>query len=106
MKTSFILCFSFFTTFFYSQNPFLQIQLDSNDELGEIENAYIVKDDSNDKLYTFIEEERKTYGFKYNNRKELESKVISDGLKRKYKEIIGQAVDNEIVLLLQKNNVR
>lgn len=88
----------------YGQDLFHKISLDNKTSINTIENAHIIRDKTTNYLYAFMEESKTTYGYLYNIENAEIGRLVSSGLKRKYKEIIGQAITDQKVRLIQKNN--
>lgn len=68
-----------------------------------IKNVHLIKDAHSEVLSIFIEESKITYGFQYDKDLKQIAQLTSQGLKRKYKEIIGQANHQDKVRIIQKN---
>lgn len=87
----------------YGQEEFLKVSLKGiKNNSALINNVHLLENDKSGKLSIFIEEAKTTYGFQYEGNKQT-AQLTSQGLKRKYKEIIGQAQDDGKVRLIQKN---
>lgn len=99
--------FLFFCLFFntlYPQSNFLSVDLKTVDSEKTLKEVKLIKDQRNGDYYTVLEEEKTTYAFKYNKNKALLGQITSEGLKRKYKEIIGHIIKGNQLILIQKNN--
>lgn len=93
------LCFSLF-----AQEKYLEVSLkDVKTTSGFITNVHLIKNDASGSLSLFLEEPKTTYGFKYDENLNQTAQLTSKGVKRKYKEIIGQASGEGKVRLIQKN---
>tara|TARA_Y100000815_G_C13309871_1_gene488031 strand:- start:249 stop:1658 length:1410 start_codon:yes stop_codon:yes gene_type:complete len=103
MKTK-LLFLLLFVNLINAQTRYLEVKIKDKESNDDIKSATIIEDSINSSLFTFLEEEKVTYGFKYNHHRLLESKITSEGLKRKYKSIIGSIVNNNKVRLLETNN--
>ncbi|RMB59120.1 hypothetical protein EAX61_08645 [Dokdonia sinensis] len=90
--------------FSYGQGVYHKISLTNKKSGTALENVHLVLHDDSGSFSVFAEEPKTTYGYLYNADKELQSQLVSEGLKRKYKEIIGQAVSQGQVRLVQKNS--
>lgn len=88
----------------YGQAIFHKVSLTNKESGTALENVHLVTDEESGDFSVFAEEPKTTYGYLYNSDKELQSQLVSEGLKRKYKEIIGQAVRANKVRLIQKNS--
>ena len=93
MKTK-LLFLLLFVNLINAQTRYLEVKIKDKESNDDIKSATIIEDSINSSLFTFLEEEKVTYGFKYNHHRLLESKITSEGLKRKYKSIIGSIVNN------------
>ena len=104
-KLVFIFSFMIITITGYGQDVYHTISVKSKTSTTHpVENTHLVKDKKTNHLYAFVEEVKTTFGYQYNSENVEVSSLVSEGLKRKYKEIIGQAVGDEKVRLIQKNN--
>lgn len=88
----------------YGQEEYLEIPFkDIKSSSAYIDNVHLVKNEETGFLSIFAEESKTTYGFQYDENLKQVAQLTSGGLKRKYKEIIGQVYDNDRIRLLQKN---
>lgn len=88
----------------YSQKPFLEIDLKEMQSDWNIKDAYLIEDKNTKECYTIFEEDKVTYGLKFDTNKSMVGNLKSDGVKRKYKEIVGHIVKDDKILLIQMNN--
>ncbi len=88
----------------FGQNPFLEINLNDFEFNISIKDAYLFKDEQTNSYYAILEEFKETHGIKFDDDKTLKKQIVSDGLKRKYKEIIGHIIQDDKILLIQKNS--
>lgn len=88
-----------------AQEVYLKVPLEGikKNDHNRIENVHVIKDDHSKILSLFVEESKITYGFQYDGSLNQIAQLTSDGLKRKYKYIIGQVVENDKVRIIQKN---
>ena len=100
LLTALLLCINYIS----AQQPFLNVKIEDKISSHTIKNAFFVQEKGSNSLFTFLEEEKITYGFKYNGDKTLVSKLSSKGLKRKYKKIIASLTDGDKVRLIETNN--
>lgn len=103
MSFRFLIFCLFFNTL-YPQSNFLSVDLKTVDFEKNLKEVKLIKDQSTGDYYTVLEEEKTTYAFKYNKNKVLLGQITSEGLKRKYKEIIGHIIKGNQLILIQKNN--
>ncbi|WP_400076035.1 hypothetical protein [Winogradskyella sp. R77965] len=102
MKVRIILFFLVFNSI-NAQETFLNVSIKNKESLGNINNAHVIDNKENNALFVFLEEAKTTYGYEYNQNKELELELVSKGLKRKFKTIIGSAIDGHKVRLIETN---
>ncbi|MFD0931789.1 hypothetical protein ACFQ0R_04165 [Psychroflexus salinarum] len=103
MKANFILLLLFVNTCF-GQYPFLEINASDIQSRWKIQDAYLIEDSKTNSYYAILEEDKVTHGFKFDSIGTLVNRITSEGLKRKYKEIIGHIIKNNKLLLIQKND--
>lgn len=96
------ICF-LLTNLSFAQRNFLNVNLEGLKSNNSLKEAYLIKDLNTDNLFVILEEEKTTHAFKYDANKTLGSQMTSEGLKRKFKEIVGHIVNENQLLLLQKN---
>jgi len=89
----------------FGQKAFLDIDLNRIRSYINLKEAYLIKNDESKNYFVILEEEKTSHAFKFSPKKTLENLITSDGLKRKYKEIIGHVTQGNQVLLLQKNDI-
>lgn len=88
----------------FAQEKYLEVSLDGvKTTSGFINNVHLIKNDETGNLSLFLEEPKTTYGFQYDEDLKQIAQLTSKGVKRKYKEIIGQASAGGKVRLIQKN---
>lgn len=88
----------------YPQSNFLSVDLQTVDTKKSLKEVKLIKDQSTGDYYTILEEKKTTNAFKYNQNKALLGQITSEGLKRKYKEIIGHIIKDNQLILIQKND--
>lgn len=89
----------------YGQDKYLEISFkDIKTSINYIDKVHLVKNEETGFLSIFAEESKTTYGFHYDENLKQVAQLTSEGLKRKYKEIIGQVYDDNKIRLIQKNN--
>ncbi|MBZ9652789.1 hypothetical protein [Psychroflexus montanilacus] len=103
MKITIILLLLFVNTCF-GQYPFLEINASDIQSRWKIQDAYLIEDSKTNSYYAILEEDKVTHGFKFDGTGTLVNRITSEGLKRKYKEIIGHIIKNNKLLLIQKND--
>jgi len=88
----------------FTQERFLSISFEEKKDRRSIGEVITINDTIHNKFYAFLEEGRKTVGYRFSENRELQSIIESDGLRRGYTEIIADAKDGNKILLLLKNN--
>jgi len=104
-KIKLIIIILLYTNIVFAQKPHLKIEAKNTKISSKINNnAYLIENKTNKSLYVFLEGKKTTNGFKYDENRNLEIELVSKKIKRKYKNIIGHALLNNKLRLIQKNN--
>lgn len=98
---------AFFFLFFqlnHAQEKFLEIHNDLKDGARKVHTAFTIVDDQTGNFAVFLDDENKLYGFLYDSDLNLIDRFTSDGLPKKYSEIIGYSIKGELIRLFLKDN--
>jgi len=87
----------------HAQEKVLEIQNDLKKSSKKIQSAFSVVDDKTGNFAMFLNETQKTYGFLYSPEKELINKFASEGLPKRYNDVIGHVVDGKRIRLFLKD---
>ena len=102
MRVKLLLIFLFLNSI-NAQEKFLNVTINNKVSLSPINNTHVIDNKENNALFIFLEEAKITYAFEYNKNKDLKLQLVSNGLKRKYKSIIGSAIEGHKVRLIETN---
>jgi len=87
-----------------AQEKFLEINNDLKDGSRKVHTAFTIVDEQTGNFAVFLDDENKLYGFLYDTDLKLINRFTSEGLPKKYSEIVGYSINGEMIRLFLKDN--
>ncbi len=105
MKNSFLILCLLLVQFSISQEKFLEISNDLKEGSRKVHTAFTVIDEETGNFALFLDDDNKMYGFLFSPSLKLINRFASEGLPKKYNQIIGYSIlDKKIRLFLKDKN--
>ena len=104
MRKLFLFLALLFVNFITAQEKLLEISNDLKVGIDKVHTAFTISDEETGNFGVFLDDENKLYGFLYNSSLELINRITSEGLPRKYSQIIGYSIKNQKIRLFLNDN--
>ena len=89
--------------FSFGQKKFLEINNDIKKGGRDVKASYPIINNETGEFALFLDDNKRIYGFLYDKDKNLIEKIVTEGLPKRYNEIIGYSIDSKKIRLFLKN---